>query len=225
MAKCPDCLGSAAFSHDRGDGKCSECNGTGGELNVFEAGVEALAGHSQRCKACRGSRICQTCHGDGVSSRRGSASQHADSEEGIDEFWGIFALSGGVLVLLSPFLFVAAAYVLPVCMVKWMIFGRYGYGQPKQRSLLAKIGVRIGLIYVGLFSICLSMSVLALLLQSLESYLQILSRGQVFKSNDWFDLVVLTPLAIVASVLWVFAAGIMGAKLIVFGRFYAKERS
>lgn len=128
-------------------------------------------------------------------------------------------------MLLSPFLFVAAAYVLPVCMVKWMIFGRYGYGQPKQRSLLAKIGVRIGLIYVGLFSICLSMSVLALLLQSLESYLQILSRGQVFKSNDWFDLVVLTPLAIVASVLWVFAAGIMGAKLIVFGRFYAKERS
>jgi DnaJ-class molecular chaperone len=61
---CPDCDGMG-FGNFTGDGQCSACHGTGGELNVIEAVADILAGESQECKVCGGSGVCQTCNGEG----------------------------------------------------------------------------------------------------------------------------------------------------------------
>jgi len=60
---CPDCDSERAFGG--GNGKCSDCHGTGLETNVFEALAESLSGQSQDCKSCNGSGECQTCYGKG----------------------------------------------------------------------------------------------------------------------------------------------------------------
>jgi len=65
MEKCPDCEGERAFDPNCGDGKCSECHGTGLEQDVLEALAESLSGQSQKCKVCGGSGKCQTCYGKG----------------------------------------------------------------------------------------------------------------------------------------------------------------
>ena len=65
MVKCPDCDGETWFDKDCGDGKCSECHGTGGELDFLEGVTEALSGLPQKCKVCHGSGKCQTCYGKG----------------------------------------------------------------------------------------------------------------------------------------------------------------
>lgn len=48
-----------------GNGKCSDCHGSGYESNVFEAVAESLSGQSQICKTCNGTGKCQTCNGKG----------------------------------------------------------------------------------------------------------------------------------------------------------------
>jgi len=65
MTLCPDCDGESLFDDEIGDGKCSECHGTGLELDPLEALVEALGDEPQTCKECEGSGKCQTCKGDG----------------------------------------------------------------------------------------------------------------------------------------------------------------
>jgi hypothetical protein len=58
----PDC--------DRhGNGKCSECHGSGNETDVFEALAESLSGTSQNCKKCHGSGDCTTCDGKGTIAK------------------------------------------------------------------------------------------------------------------------------------------------------------
>lgn len=220
MAKCPDCSGNATLSPQRGDGKCDDCKGSGGELNVFTAATEALSGLNQSCKTCGGNGVCQTCGGTGVI--RGSP-PGKEQDNAADEFWGLLHLNVMVLLLLSPFLIVAGAFVLPVYMLKWMISGRSGYGHPRQRSLFGKICVRIGLGYVGIFFLILSMSALTIFLQGLGQYFEVVSHSHFNKIDDWVELL-LTSLASIACVLWWLAAGLMGIKLIVFGRFYAREK-
>jgi len=63
--KCPDCLGEQTFDQSLGNGKCSECKGSGYELDLLEAFVEALNDNRQTCKACHGDKTCQTCEGEG----------------------------------------------------------------------------------------------------------------------------------------------------------------
>jgi hypothetical protein len=48
-----------------GNGKCSDCHGSGYESNVFEAVAESLSGQGQICKTCHGTGKCQTCNGKG----------------------------------------------------------------------------------------------------------------------------------------------------------------
>ncbi len=55
---CPDC-------DYHGDGKCSECHGSGNETDVFEALAESLSGQSQKCKNCGSNGKCPTCKGEG----------------------------------------------------------------------------------------------------------------------------------------------------------------
>lgn len=63
MEDCPDCDGTRVFGG--GDGKCSDCHGTGRELDPLTAFTEALSGQSQKCDTCDGSGVCQTCYGKG----------------------------------------------------------------------------------------------------------------------------------------------------------------
>jgi len=63
--KCPDCLGEQTFDPSLGNGKCSECKGSGYELDLLEAFVVALNDNQQTCKACHGDKTCQTCEGEG----------------------------------------------------------------------------------------------------------------------------------------------------------------
>jgi DnaJ-class molecular chaperone len=65
MKKCPDCDADAIFDSSIGNGECSGCHGTGGELDPLEEFVEALSSQPQTCKKCSGSGKCQTCGGDG----------------------------------------------------------------------------------------------------------------------------------------------------------------
>ncbi len=58
IEKCPDC-------NYPGNGKCSDCHGTGHEQDVLDAFAESLAGTSQDCKTCHGSGDCQKCDGKG----------------------------------------------------------------------------------------------------------------------------------------------------------------
>jgi len=60
---CPDCDGPGLISG--GNGKCSDCHGTGYETDVIKALGESLVGESQKCETCGGSRECQTCYGKG----------------------------------------------------------------------------------------------------------------------------------------------------------------
>lgn len=55
--KCPDCDGDATFDpQETGDGVCSECHGSGCNLDPLE---------NEECPACGGKRRCQTCRGKG----------------------------------------------------------------------------------------------------------------------------------------------------------------
>lgn len=65
MIKCSDCDGERIFDPDCGDGKCSDCHGTGLELDPLTAFTEALSGQSQKCDTCGGTGECQTCYGKG----------------------------------------------------------------------------------------------------------------------------------------------------------------
>jgi len=66
MEKCPDCDGDSMLDPTgRGNGKCSECHGSGGELDPLDGLAEALSNSPQTCKECGGSGDCQTCGGDG----------------------------------------------------------------------------------------------------------------------------------------------------------------
>ncbi|MFZ1322895.1 MAG: hypothetical protein WAT71_15165 [Ignavibacteria bacterium] len=47
-----------------GNGKCSECNGTGYE-GILDAIGDALTGQDQSCETCKGTGKCQTCEGKG----------------------------------------------------------------------------------------------------------------------------------------------------------------
>jgi DnaJ-class molecular chaperone len=60
MAKCPDCDGEKWFDKDVGDGKCSECHGSGVNPNP----ADIVLG-DEECPVCGTSGICQTCHGEG----------------------------------------------------------------------------------------------------------------------------------------------------------------
>jgi len=55
---CPDC-------DYPGNGKCSDCHGSGYESNVFDAVAESLSGQNQDCKTCHVSGKCQNCNGRG----------------------------------------------------------------------------------------------------------------------------------------------------------------
>jgi hypothetical protein len=66
--KCPDCDGVRVFGG--GDGKCSDCNGTGGGgiLDCIAANIAPTAEAAdelRECDTCNGSGVCQTCDGEG----------------------------------------------------------------------------------------------------------------------------------------------------------------
>jgi len=65
MEKCPHCDGDAMLQSSVGNGECSECHGTGGELDPLEGLAEALSDLPQTCKECGGSGKCQKCGGKG----------------------------------------------------------------------------------------------------------------------------------------------------------------
>jgi len=65
MVKCPDCDGDNAMDPSVGNGKCSDCHGTGQNLDVLEDVADALSEEEQGCETCGGSGTCQTCKGDG----------------------------------------------------------------------------------------------------------------------------------------------------------------
>jgi DnaJ-class molecular chaperone len=66
--KCPDCDSVDVWSpySDKGDGKCSSCNGTGIDL-IDDIGnsLNPFYQTDDDCDECHGTGICQTCRGDG----------------------------------------------------------------------------------------------------------------------------------------------------------------
>lgn len=57
LRKCPDCDGDATFDpQETGNGVCSECHGSGWNLDPLE---------NEECPACGGEKKCQTCRGKG----------------------------------------------------------------------------------------------------------------------------------------------------------------
>lgn len=73
--RCPDCDGEATFSpfQERGDGKCSVCHGTGyaSFFDQLAASHNPFLNEEEReeesqCDSCGGSKVCQTCHGEGT---------------------------------------------------------------------------------------------------------------------------------------------------------------
>lgn len=62
---CPDCNkpGYIAVIPIKGDGKCSNCSGTG--QTVEEAMVEVFTTLHEDCPDCNGTGKCQTCDGTG----------------------------------------------------------------------------------------------------------------------------------------------------------------
>ena len=66
MAKCPDCDSvEINIFIDKGNGKCSECHGTGlgGALDQF---VSSVVNERSVCEYCNGTKQCQTCGGTGL---------------------------------------------------------------------------------------------------------------------------------------------------------------
>lgn len=57
---CTECGG---WGHllTQGDGKCTQCRGTG-----IDIGVAVLAGYEGDCEACAGTGVCRACAGTGV---------------------------------------------------------------------------------------------------------------------------------------------------------------
>ncbi|NOQ73859.1 MAG: hypothetical protein GQ574_17765 [Crocinitomix sp.] len=67
MAKCPDCNDiKINIFVDEGDGKCSECRGTG-LGNALDQFSSSLVNEQSRCEECNGSGICQICSGSGFA--------------------------------------------------------------------------------------------------------------------------------------------------------------
>jgi len=69
MAKCPGCdsiaILNSAFGFPQGDGKCSECHGTG-YGDALDQMIDGMFGtEAQGCLACDGTGICQICGGSG----------------------------------------------------------------------------------------------------------------------------------------------------------------
>jgi hypothetical protein len=63
--KCPDCWGNADPLGIWGDGKCSECHGSGKNPSILDEVTESLTGAETDCFNCGGSGQCPTCHGKG----------------------------------------------------------------------------------------------------------------------------------------------------------------
>lgn len=57
MSRCPDCAGGVLI----GNGKCSQCNGTG--INT------QLDAEQPKCPWCKGTGVCATCEGTGFLLR------------------------------------------------------------------------------------------------------------------------------------------------------------
>lgn len=64
---CEDCdyVEENDLSITPSNGVCRKCHGVGCKLDVMDVLVNGLAGTSQECEECGGSRICQTCQGKG----------------------------------------------------------------------------------------------------------------------------------------------------------------
>ena len=65
MKKCPDCDGDHLVDSSLGNGECSDCHGTGQNLDFVEDVMDVMNEEEQGCKTCDGSGVCQTCVGDG----------------------------------------------------------------------------------------------------------------------------------------------------------------
>lgn len=64
MAKCPDCDGTIGL-FGNGDGKCSECRGSGENPFILDEMAEALGSEPKECHNCNGTGDCPTCGGTG----------------------------------------------------------------------------------------------------------------------------------------------------------------
>lgn len=67
--KCPDCDSVSLTPYaDEGDGKCSECHGTGmgGVLEDLADYANPLGSQGSECWKCHGTGQCQTCGGSGI---------------------------------------------------------------------------------------------------------------------------------------------------------------
>jgi len=63
MAECPDCDNILIRLPDSiGDGKCSDCHGTG--IDAADAMINILS-DEHPCNTCNGTGQCQTCGGTG----------------------------------------------------------------------------------------------------------------------------------------------------------------
>jgi len=124
--KCPDCHSIKVFPGiDEGDGKCSQCygQGYGGALDQFSA---SLVGEKSNCIVCKGSGVCQTCHGKGTvkfvepepreeSSPTNSSSSQESGLGCILMLAGLFAvLFVAVVALVTSFIWLGAAAVAAI---------------------------------------------------------------------------------------------------------------
>jgi DnaJ-class molecular chaperone len=67
--KCPDCDSVNLTPYtDQGDGRCSECHGTGagGVIEDLIDGLNPLSNQESECQKCHGTGQCQTCGGSGI---------------------------------------------------------------------------------------------------------------------------------------------------------------
>lgn len=124
--KCPDCHSIKVFPGiNEGDGKCSQCygQGYGGALDQFSA---SLVGEKSNCIVCKGSGVCQTCHGKGTvefvepepREERSPSNSSSTQESGLGcilMLAGLFAvLFVAVIALVTSFIWLGAAAVAAI---------------------------------------------------------------------------------------------------------------
>lgn len=66
MSRCSDCFGSVDLVGFYGDGKCSQCYGTGKDQGFLSGAAASFSGERDDCWKCEGSATCQTCGGTGT---------------------------------------------------------------------------------------------------------------------------------------------------------------
>jgi len=128
--------------------------------------------------------------------------------------WSILALGVGL--------------ILPAALLKWMTIGSKHPIKPEsqkmQKPILTRMGIRVGLAFLGLILLGLGDST-ADLLKNVRPYLDQLAKHHYQFPDlwEWLEWFVLSPLLIVAVTLWAVALFLAGIKLMVFGRVLPKR--